>query len=278
MRTDDEKPWQMGFVPERSPQAPTTVIRATDAPWVEWPDTGLAGRDLGLEQATGGSVGAQHVRSTGGDVHGGDWHCYDLDWEFLYVLGGALTLESQEGHVHELVAGSAFCHPAFYFHRDIYRSGDLDVVRLTSPVDGRRFEGRQSELPPSARAAGMRSALYTHEADSGAYQTDRDDGFDYRDLGITALTAGRLSMRVVRKARPHGKMPWHGDGSVLWSMVLSGRSRLETEGQEGADLAPNDAFSVGAGARFRHDTDRMSDDYAAIELRTQGWRGVTSGR
>ena len=267
MRAEDSGTWLTGWSPEEPLDLGHHLLRADAAAWEEWPGTGLAGCDLGLAGATRGIAGAQRVRATGEEAHGGDWHCYDLDFEFLYLIAGALTLESQEGDVHELVAGSAFCHPAFYFHRDIFRSGDLDVVRLTSPADGARFDGRDSELP--ARAAELsptRSAVYTHEAED-AYAAGTDpDGMASRDLGTAAPTGGRIGMRVVRSPAGGGPGGWHDDTAAEWSMVLRGACRLQVEEDPPERLASGDSFCLGAGSRRR--TDRVSPDYAALELWT----------
>ncbi len=269
MRADGSGGWLTGWSPEEPLELARQIVRAEPGAWEDWPGTGLAGRDLGLAAASGGRLSAQRVRATGRDVHGGGWHCYDLDFEFLYVVGGALTLESEEGAVHELVAGSTFCHPAFYLHRDVFRSGDLEVVRLTSPADGTRFDEGGSE--PPARAAGLRgtrSGVYTHAAGAAYAAGEPGDGLLLRDLGTATPTAGRIGMRLARRAPRRGAAGRQDATLAQWSVILGGERRLLLDGRPAERLGPGDAFSPGAAPGERHDAGSISDDYVALELCT----------
>lgn len=193
---------------------PEVLVARDDEEWVTWPGSGLQGRDLRLSELSGGRLSGMQVRATGADAHGGDWHCYDLDFEFVYVLAGSLVLETRDGEVHELRAGSSFCHPAFFWHRDVFRAGDLDVVRITSPAVEERFDGLEAVLPAALPLSGS-AAVYTHPPDP------RDTNPAIRDLGAARQTGGRIQLQVVRP----GEVASRGGEQVLpahWSFVLDG--------------------------------------------------------
>lgn len=237
------------------------VVAARDAEWVTWPGTGLAGRDLGLAEASGGLIAGQHVRANGVPAGEGDWHCYDLDVEFVFLLAGSLGLETLDGQTHQLEPGSSFAHTAFLWHRDLQRSGDLEVVRLSIPNQEQRFEGRDAALPARASST-TPSAVYL----SGGEEVGPVvDGWAERDLGTAGLTGGRVRLRVLR-------IPDHGADTVRplpaaqWLFVLSGTA--EPAGEAG--LAPLTAGdSVSTDARTRPESGgryECSPDFAVLAL------------
>lgn len=193
---------------------PGSPVAQDDWDWTTWPGSGLEGRDLGLSELTGGRLSGMQVRATGTDARGGDWHCYDLDFEFVYVVAGTLVLETRDGEVHELRSGSSFCHPAFFWHRDVFRAGDLDVVRITSPAVEERFDGLEAALPAALPLSGS-TAVYTHPPEPG--HTDPV----VRDLGAARQTGGRIQLQVVRP----GELASRGGEQAppaQWSFVLDG--------------------------------------------------------
>lgn len=237
------------------------AVAARDAEWVTWPGTGLAGRDLGLDEASGGLVAGQHVRATGVPAGEGDWHCYDLDFEFVYVLAGSLGLETLDGQTHELEPGSSFAHTAFLWHRDLHRSGDLEAVRLTVPIQEQRFEGRDAVLP--ARAAPATPSRVYLSGGEGVGSVA--GGWAERDLGTAGLTGGRVRLRVLH-------LPEHGADTVrplpaaAWLFVLSGTAGPA----DGAALAPLTAGdSVSTDPRVRPESAgryECSSDFAVLAL------------
>lgn len=93
-------------------------------------------RDLGLAQATGGAVGAKHIRAIGPLPAPTGWHWHDMTAHFVYVLRGSLTFRFA-GVAGEVVvtAGSGLSQPAGVPHNVVARSDDLEVLEINVPAD-----------------------------------------------------------------------------------------------------------------------------------------------
>lgn len=250
--------WVSGWPACGALELPDSHIASDEAEWTAWPGTGLEGRALGLSEASGGLLSGQHIRATGTDAGQGEWHCYDLDFEFVYILDGELALENLDGRVHVLRPGSSFYHPRFCWHRDLHRSGDLQVVRLTSPVSEERFDGLGAALP--ALLPPMRTGVYTHAAPL--------DGAPFtRDLGTNAPTGGRIAMQVVHAGRP-GRTDRPVAMTGRWLYVVAGTAEIAGEQSLPVRLAPGDTFSVasahGGDPAFRS----LTEDFTFLEMRT----------
>jgi quercetin dioxygenase-like cupin family protein len=69
-----------------------TRHRASHAVWTAWHRSGFEHRDLGIGDATGGLAGARVVRPSGPPA--ADRLAHDTEFQFLFVLSGATTLET----------------------------------------------------------------------------------------------------------------------------------------------------------------------------------------
>lgn len=262
MNSEPGPEWMTAWPREGGIALRPRAVALQDAEWVSWPGTGLEGRDLGLAETSGGVLAGQHVRAAGVPGGEGDWHCYDLDFEFVYILAGSLGLETLDGKQHLLVPGSSFAHTAFLWHRDLHRSADLEVVRLTVPTVEQRFDGLTTVLP--ARSAAGTSAAVYRSAEEGS--TDLPGDRTGRDLGTADLTGGRIRLQVVDVREDAMR------GSFLptspWLYVLSGTADPFSD----AALAPlraGDSLSTdtrgGAGRAGRY---ALSPDFAVLALST----------
>ncbi|WP_375401110.1 hypothetical protein [uncultured Amnibacterium sp.] len=247
------------------------AVALHDAEWVAWPGTGLEGRDLGLAEVSGAVLAGQHVRASGVPGGEGDWHCYDLDFEFVYVLVGSLELETRDGERHLLVAGSSFAHTAFLWHRDLQRSADLEVVRLTVPTAEQRFDGLDAALPARS-TSGAPAAVYSSVAEGSAPAAPEvePDSVTWaeRDLGTAGLTEGRIRLQVleIRDTSVH-RLP-----ASQWLYVLGGTAE-PSDDTAVALLTAGDSLSTDA----RSHADRtgryeFSPDFAVLTLSTGNGR------
>ena len=230
-----------------------------ESSWTQWPGTGLAGRDLGLSVATAGAYSAQRIKADGDDVKGGEWHCYDLAHEFVYVCGGMLELESADGQVHQLTTGSGFFHPAFWWHRDLFRSGDLDVVRVTSPAQGLRFDGRSTVLPPAASLPSVPATYITkHESTDLA-----DKSVSVRSFSAALLGEERVLLQEVTLP-PGGIRPFRG----TWTHVVAGDVSLKWQQDEAERLTIGDSltFEQRPGAATPHITTKLGGMHLELKI------------
>ena len=266
--------WASGWSAHGVLRLPERLVAIESARWVTWPGTGLQGRDLELSGLSGGLLSGQHVRATGADAGQGAWHCYDADFEFVYILAGLLVLETTDGGVQTLRRGSSFYHPKFFWHRDLHRSGDLEVVRLTSPASENRYEddGATPRFDRELRASAI-AAVYSDNTDpEDADPEDADPGPasgqpTTRDLGTWGPTEGRIEMRLVRVAKsggaatrlvPQGQWLYVIDGGANW---------LGTQGTV-VRLTSGCSLSMAiAGERGGHFAS-LTDDFTVLELCT----------
>ena len=93
-------------------------------------------RDLGMAAATGGRVGAFHMRALGPCTAPQGFHWHKLDFHMVYILKGRVTYR-WEGSGEDIVveAGGCLYQPPGGAHNVIDYSADLEVLEVTMPAD-----------------------------------------------------------------------------------------------------------------------------------------------
>lgn len=93
-------------------------------------------RDLGLALATGGRIGAKHIRAIAPLQAPTGWHWHDMTAHFVYVLKGSLTFRFAGVDAEVVViAGSGLSQPAGVPHNVVARSDDLEVLEINVPAE-----------------------------------------------------------------------------------------------------------------------------------------------
>jgi mannose-6-phosphate isomerase-like protein (cupin superfamily) len=92
-------------------------------------------RDLGLAAASGGRIGAKHVRAIRPFERPTGWHWHDMTGHFVYVLRGSITFRFA-GKTEDIVVGAGGClsQPAGVPHNVITRSDDLELIEINMPA------------------------------------------------------------------------------------------------------------------------------------------------
>jgi mannose-6-phosphate isomerase-like protein (cupin superfamily) len=105
-------------------------------------------RDLGLAAATGGRIGAKHVRAIAPLPAPTGWHWHDMSGHFVYVLKGWLTFRFAgiAGEV-TVEAGGALSQPAGVAHNVVARSDDLELIEINVPADYGTFDLAAAPAP-----------------------------------------------------------------------------------------------------------------------------------
>jgi mannose-6-phosphate isomerase-like protein (cupin superfamily) len=108
-------------------------------------------RDLGLADATGGRIGARHIRAVHPFENETGWHWHDMSGHFVYVLRGWIRFR-YAGVADELLvrAGACLSQPGGVPHNVVGRSDDLELIEINLPA---RF-GTWELDPAQAPAAG----------------------------------------------------------------------------------------------------------------------------
>lgn len=92
-------------------------------------------RDLGLAAATGGRIGARHIRAIRPMEKETGWHWHDMTGHFVYVLRGWITF--RYAGVAEPVtvrAGACLSQPAGVAHNVVARADDLELIEINMPA------------------------------------------------------------------------------------------------------------------------------------------------
>ena len=92
-------------------------------------------RDLGLESATNGRIGAKHIRALKPFAQETGWHWHDMTGHFVYVLRGSISFRFQGmADVITVRAGGCLSQPAGVPHNVIARSDDLELIEINLPA------------------------------------------------------------------------------------------------------------------------------------------------
>jgi quercetin dioxygenase-like cupin family protein len=225
-------------------------------------------RDLGLRAASGGLMRAEHIRRTGGMDAKTGWHCHDLDFQFVFVLGGQVHFVTQDGQTVTLCAGDCAHLPGLYRHDEIEFSPDFEVLEITAPADVTTIVGRDAALPVHTPVPGRISEFALSYERPQAYKVG--DGprrfLAYRDAAATAATGRRVNINVVRNSQAgDSSTGWHYHTlSCQFLYVLKGWARVEIEGQGEYTVRSGDAMTIPG--RLKHDVTGFSDDFTVLEL------------
>ncbi|MBM3522103.1 MAG: cupin domain-containing protein [Alphaproteobacteria bacterium] len=102
-------------------------------------------RDLGLAAATGGRIGAKHIRAIRPMEKETGWHWHDMTGHFVYVLRGWITFRfagvAEQVTVRE---GGCLSQPAGIAHNVIARADDLELIEINMPAE---YSTRDIEAP-----------------------------------------------------------------------------------------------------------------------------------
>lgn len=92
-------------------------------------------RDLGMDAATGGRIGAKHIRAIAPFSKETGWHWHDMTGHFIYALKGWVSFRFQG--VEDTVtvhAGGCLSQPAGVPHNVVGRSDDLELIEINMPA------------------------------------------------------------------------------------------------------------------------------------------------
>ena len=101
-------------------------------------------RDLGIEQATSGRLGAHVIRAKPGTHARPHWHQHGLEFQMVYVTRGWVIFEYEGVGEVRLEAGSCVHQPPGIRHREVNHSDDLELIEITAPAD---FSSTECEAP-----------------------------------------------------------------------------------------------------------------------------------
>lgn len=247
---------------ETPPTQHAFVVRRLkdNAPWV----IGRAGmhyRDL-IPGRLGGSIIASHIRIPDAGPVPDMVHYHTVGFQLIFCYSGWVRLVYEDqGPPFVLRAGDCVIQPPQIRHRVLESSDNLQVIEIGVPAEHVTTLDHEMELPTPTvnpdRVFGGQTFCRSEVA-KAVWRPWRLRGFEARETGIGAATAGVASVQVARAAGPaEGEVTSH-TSDILFTFVLSGEVTLRGEGQGAHRLGEGDAFVIPPGLKTSL-TDRSPD-------------------
>ncbi|MBY0333270.1 MAG: cupin domain-containing protein [Acetobacteraceae bacterium] len=90
-------------------------------------------RDLGVAEATGGSMRAQVMEGITGMTEPTGWHVHHCQAQFVYIIKGWVDLEFEDGTRTRLEVGDSVMIPGEMRHNEFGTSPDVEILELSVP-------------------------------------------------------------------------------------------------------------------------------------------------
>jgi quercetin dioxygenase-like cupin family protein len=253
-------------------RASFVLTRAAEGRWSQG-RAGMLYRDL-IPDRQGGRFIASHIRIPEGGPVADYVHYHRVRFQMIYCVAGTVrVVYEDQGPPFELAAGDAVLQPPEIRHRVLECSPGLEVVEVSCPAEHETHGDLELELPtptqrPDRDFGGQR--FVRHQASTARFVPGRVAGFESRDLGIAAASAGMATAYVVRGSpltpAPGGDeaLPVH-DAALFFTFVLAGTASLLVAGGDTRPIATGDAFVIPAGRRYG--LMEASADFERLEIR-----------
>lgn len=216
---------------------------------------GMRYRDL-IPGRFGGRFIASHIRIPDGGPVPDYVHYHRVRFQMIFCKAGWVrVVYEDQGEPFVLQAGDCVLQPPQIRHRVLEASPGLEVIELGCPAVHETHADHTLALPndqvlPMREFGGQR--FVRHIAADATWQPWRTPGFNARDTGIDAATAGLAGARVVRAdgTIASGASNSH-DGELLFLFVLRGELELQCNTLGTHTLRADDCCTIPAGAEFR---------------------------
>jgi quercetin dioxygenase-like cupin family protein len=210
--------------------------------------TGRAGmqyRDL-VPDRYGGHFIASHIRIPSGGPVPDYVHHHAIRFQLIFcVKGWVRVVYEDQGQPMLMKAGDCFLQPPHIRHRVLECSDGMEVVEIASPAEHETAVDHEMTLPtptidPDRNFGGQRFVF--SQGEGAEWRPWTHPGFEYRDTGIGAATAGVASAHVVRARSGAGSAELAHEGAVRFVYVLTGSAVLDGESEH--SLAAGDACAI----------------------------------
>jgi len=217
-----------------------------NTPWVIG-RAGMRYRDL-IPGRLGGSIIASHIRIPDAGPVPDMVHYHTVGFQLIFCYRGWVRLVYEDqGPPFLLRAGDCVIQPPQIRHRVLEASEHLQVIEIGVPAEHITTLDHEMALPtsslnPNREFGGQR--FCRSEASQAIWTPWRLVGFEARETGIGAATAGVASVQVARAVgSTPGQVTSH-TSDILFTFVLSGSVTLRGEGQGAHALGEGDAYVI----------------------------------
>lgn len=217
-----------------------------NTPWVIG-RAGMQYRDL-IPGRLGGSIIASHIRIPDAGPVPDMVHYHTVGFQLIFCIHGWVRLVYEDqGPPFILSAGDCVIQPPQIRHRVLESSENLQVIEIGVPAEHVTTVDHDMTLPtavvnPDHDFGGQ--TFCRSESRDAVWKPWRIQGFDARETGIGAATAGVASVQVVRPAGVIGGQVTSHSSDILFTFVLSGSVTLHGDGQGAHALSEGDACVV----------------------------------
>jgi len=215
--------------------------------------TGRAGmryRDL-IPGRLGGRFIASHIVIPDGGPVPDYVHFHKVRFQMIYCRAGWVrVVYEDQGADFVMRAGDCVLQPPRIRHRVLESSPGLEVIEIGCPALHETLADPSIDLPnarldPTRRFEGQ--VFLRHEAAKAPWRPWRFPGFETRDTGMSAATAGLADARAIRARGAAATPRWTHGGEFQFMFLLAGAATLDAEGHPSRTLAAGDSFTVPAG-------------------------------
>ncbi len=234
-------------------QALVLTRAASDEQW----GVGRAGmryRDL-LPERHGGAFIASHIRILDGGPVPDYVHFHKIRFQTIFCRKGWVRVVYEgQGEPFVMHAGDCVLQPPQIRHRVLESSAGAEVVEIGAPAEHITMADHTLALPTTEGYcqrdfSGQR--FVRHIASEATWSPWRMNGFEMRDTGIGAATAGLAGVRVLRPAAGHRSTDDQQHATEFcFYFVLDGQVTVEVDGQQFA-LARDDSIAIPDSTAYR---------------------------
>ena len=209
---------------------------------------GMRYRDL-ITDRLGGSIIASHIRIPDGGPVPDMVHYHTVGFQLIFCYRGWVRLVYEDqGDPFILSAGDCVIQPPQIRHRVLEASDNVEVLEIGVPAEHITTIDHDMELPngtgdPNRDWDG--TTFVHHKEAEATWVPWRIPGWEARDTGIGAGTAGVAGVHVARPLVASADSPWtHHDTDILFTFVKEGSLTLEADDahRQRHDLVAGDAF------------------------------------
>lgn len=217
-----------------------------NTPWIIG-RAGMQYRDL-IPGRLGGSIIASHIRIPDAGPVPDMVHYHTVGFQLIFCYRGQVRLVYEDqGLPFFLNAGDCVIQPPQIRHRVLEASENLQVIEIGVPAQHVTTIDHDMELPmptlnPDKDFGGQK--FCRHEVEKAVWKPWRLNGFESRDTGIGAATAGVASVQVARATGRINSQVTSHTSDILFTFVTEGSVALRGEGQNAHTLSAGDAYVI----------------------------------
>ena len=112
-----------------------TVSRKSEPNHIEGRREFFEYTDLGAKDGSGGKMRAQVMKARRGMVEDTGWHVHVCEGQYIYMLGGWLDLQMNDGKTVHLEKGDSMYIPGGLPHNETGTSDDFELLEISIPAD-----------------------------------------------------------------------------------------------------------------------------------------------